>query len=429
MGLHALKYGFPLDVGTGFMPSNNNYNHSSADKYPDHVGNYISKETAAGALKRLDGNLFKFQHTSPLMSRPKDSNGRRIILDLSWPHEIRASINACVPVDSYLNKKFILKLPTVDNIVSIVNSFSTPVHIFKIDLARAFRQIPLDPLDVAFLGIHWQGITYFDTAVPFGWRHGSAACQRITDAIRFILNKYGIITVNYIDDFMCIVPAHDALRAFQLVNFIITEVGLVTSHEKTVYPSHITTCLGIIINTKNFTLSIPKDKLKAIVQMCKRYISYNKINKHQIQSLLGNLIYIHKAITPARLFVNRVIALLKVVPDTGNVLITQDFKRDLHWFVACADLYNGITNFEGRIVIPDYDVFVDASGVGLGACVGNMVYQLPVDGKRDNIAYWEAINVLFALRSWADMFKHKTIRIYCDNKAIHLGALTPPYRP
>jgi hypothetical protein len=112
-----------------------------------------------------------------------------------------------------------------------------------------------------------------------------------------------------------------------------------------------------------------------------------------------------------------VIALLKVVPDTGNVLITHDFRRDLHWFVACAELYNGTTNFEDRIVIPDYDLFVEASGVGLGACVGNMVYQLPVDGKRDNIAYWEAINVLFALRSWADMFKHKTIRIYCDNKA------------
>jgi hypothetical protein len=109
---------------------------------------------------------------------------------------------------------------------------------------------------------------------------------------------YGIITVNYIDDFICIVPVHDALRAFQLVNFVINEVGLVTSHEKTVYPSHITTCLGIIINSKNFTLSIPKDKLKVIVQMCKRYILYKKINKHQIQSLLGNLIFIHKAITP-----------------------------------------------------------------------------------------------------------------------------------
>jgi hypothetical protein len=109
--------------------------------------------------------------------------------------------------------------------------------------------------------------------------------------------------------------------------------------------------------------------------------------------------------------------LLKETPDTGNITITQDFKRDLHWFIAFPDLYNGIRNFEGKIAIPVYDIYVDASGVGLGACVNNMVYKIPIYGKRDNIAYWEAINVLLALRTWAHIFKHKTIRIYCDNKA------------
>jgi hypothetical protein len=53
-----LKYGFPLDVRPDFMPSNKQYNHSSADKYPEHVRKYIDKETATGALKELDGNKF-----------------------------------------------------------------------------------------------------------------------------------------------------------------------------------------------------------------------------------------------------------------------------------------------------------------------------------------------------------------------------------
>jgi hypothetical protein len=160
------------------------------------------------------------------MLRPKDASGRRIILDLSWPQEKLASINACIQVDTYLNTQFLLKLPTVDHITSIVNSFNTPVCLFKIDLARAFRQIPLDPLDTAYLGICWAGKTYFDTAVPFGWRHG------------YILYKYGVITVDYIDEFMGIVPTHDVDRAFQLTEFILREVGLVTSIEKTVYPTH-----------------------------------------------------------------------------------------------------------------------------------------------------------------------------------------------
>jgi hypothetical protein len=225
-------------VGPGFTPSKNCYNHSSADKYVDFVDKYIAKELAAGALKIFDVKKFKFLHMSPLMSPPKDGSGRRIIPDLSWPQEQLASINACVPFDKYLNTTFILKLPTVDTITEIVNSFQTPVYLFKIDLARAFRQIPLDPLDVAYLGIYWAGNTYVDSALPFGWRHGSAACQRITNAIRFILHRYGIITVNYIDDFIGIVPIDDAQRAFKLTAHILNEIGLVTSDDETIYPTY-----------------------------------------------------------------------------------------------------------------------------------------------------------------------------------------------
>jgi hypothetical protein len=182
-----ITFGFPLDVGVDFQPSNHKINHASANNYPNQVNKYIEKEIAAGALHPVDHTKFTFYHTSPLMSRPKEGNNRRIILDLSWPKDIGSSINSCVPVDTYLDSKFILKLPTVETICNIINSYLVPVVLFKVDLARAFRQMPLDPLDVAYEGIHWQGIHYVDTTVPFGWRHGSAACQRITDAIRHIL--------------------------------------------------------------------------------------------------------------------------------------------------------------------------------------------------------------------------------------------------
>jgi hypothetical protein len=171
-----LTFGFPLDVGVDFHPSNQKINHASANNYADQVNKYIEKETAAGALHPVDYTKFSFYHTSPLMSHPKEGNNRLIILDLSWPKDAGASINSCVPVDTYLDSKFILKLPTVETICNIKNSFMVPVVLFKVDLARAFCQIPLNPLDAAYVGIHWQGTHYVDTAVPCGWRHGSAAC-------------------------------------------------------------------------------------------------------------------------------------------------------------------------------------------------------------------------------------------------------------
>jgi hypothetical protein len=87
--------------------------------------------------------------------------------------------------------------------------------------------------DAAYLGISWQGSTYIDTVVPFGWRHGSSACQRITDAIRYILNKQGITVINYIDDFIGITSVYDMQRAFETTQQILKQIWLITSHEKT----------------------------------------------------------------------------------------------------------------------------------------------------------------------------------------------------
>jgi hypothetical protein len=101
-------------------------------------------------------------------------------------------------------------LPTVHHICQIINAFEVPVLIYKIDLARAFRQIPIDPLDIVNLGIKWEGNIYLNTVLPFGFRHGSAICQRITDAVRYILSRRNITLVNYIDDFIAVVPVQCA---------------------------------------------------------------------------------------------------------------------------------------------------------------------------------------------------------------------------
>jgi hypothetical protein len=121
--------------------------------------------------------------------------------------------------------------------------------------------------------------------------------------VHYIFRKHDIIVVNYIDDFIGIAPVSDAHRAFSTTKQILHDIGLVVSDEKTVPPTCECTCLGIIINTNSFTLSIPKPKLKTIVGMCKNYKNFKKITKNQIQSLFGSLIYINKAISPARLFV------------------------------------------------------------------------------------------------------------------------------
>jgi hypothetical protein len=86
------------------------------------------------------------------------------------------------------------------------------------------------------------------------------------------------------------------------------------------------------------------------------------------------LIYLHKAIKPARLFVNRIIGLLRIVPNNGFVHVGQEFKQDLEWFCRFAQTYNGITRFSKETVFIDYEVYTDASLTGIGSRFNNKVY-------------------------------------------------------
>jgi hypothetical protein len=117
------------------------------------------------------------------------------------------------------------------------------------------------------------------------------------------------------------------------------------------------------------------------------------------------------------LFVNRVIALLRIAQATGFIHISQEFKRDLEWFCQFAQVYNGATRFDKGIEKIDFCVYTDASFKGMGASVNNCVYEYPIEGMGVNIAHWEVLNVLVAFRTWACKFKHATVKIFCDNVA------------
>jgi hypothetical protein len=113
----------------------------------------------------------------------------------------------------------------------------------KSDLARAFCQIPIDPLDVVNLGIQSEGNVYLNTELPFDFWHGSAICQRITDVVAFIASETNIMLINYIDDFIAVVPEHLAIEMFEITKSIFKEIGMVINEEKTIAPTEACNCL------------------------------------------------------------------------------------------------------------------------------------------------------------------------------------------
>jgi hypothetical protein len=261
--LDLIQYGFPLDLDKpNFLPNSAVINHGSALQFPIEVQKYFDEEISFGAmLGPFPDPPFPDLHCSPLLTAPKDGNARRVIVDLSYASDQSTSVNSTVSKLTYVGTQFSLKLPTIDNICQVLNLVGKNVKIFKIDLARAFRQLYVDPFDIKFLGLNWGGAYYVDTSVPFGYRNGTHGCLRVTDAIRYILYKQGVFVLNYIDDIIGIAPSEVADVHFKITLNLLNNLGFNINHKKTVPPTTNCSCLGIYFDLALGTLNIPKSKL------------------------------------------------------------------------------------------------------------------------------------------------------------------------
>ena len=118
-------------------------------------------------------------------------------------------------------------------------------------------------------------------------------------------------------------------RSYDHLCEILGDLGLDVSVKKLVAPCTKVTCLGVDIDTVDRTIAIPEDKMHCIEGMLHDWQLKAFVSRQQLQSLLGNLLYIHKCVKPARIFVNRMLQLLRDNYDRNSISLTHDFRHDL----------------------------------------------------------------------------------------------------
>ena len=248
--LQLIRYGFPLDFNRACNLRSEAGNHKLAVDYPSDIDAYIAEEQKYDAIlgpythKPIEGG-----HSSPFMTRAKpDSDRRRVIIDLSWP--LGASVNAGIDKNTYLDAPFALTFPSVDDITN--------------ELKRH----------------------YVDTCVPFGTRYGSQIFQRLSDAIRYVMRQKDFTMIDYIDDYVGMGVPSVAWASFHAFLDLMMQLGLTVS-EKLVHPALQVTCLGVLIDTVEGTISISPDKLCDVTDAVRHWMAKDFATKHQLQSILG----------------------------------------------------------------------------------------------------------------------------------------------
>ena len=350
------------------------------------------------------------------MTRDKPgSENRRVIIDLSWPSE--NSVNAGIHKDSYLGTDFSLTFPTVDHITDALKNIGRGALLFKIDINRAFRHVKIDPLDYDLLGLFWEE-SYIGTCLPFGTRHGTQIFQRLSDSIRYILKTRGFPIINYVDDFVGFGTPSEAKLVFDQLYEIVQDLGLTISQKKLIPPSTKVTCLRVVIDTKEGTVSIPPEKIAQINESILLWQSKTTCTRKQLQSLLSHLLFIHKCVKPSRFFVNRMLQLLRNEYDSETITLTGDFHRDLRLFTKFMAAYDGISLYDYKPIA--HTIELDACLTGLGGRCDQWVYHLsiPKGFQQLTIVHLEMINILLAVKLFGHAWSRKRVLIKCDNNAV-----------
>ena len=206
-------------------------------------------------------------------------------------------------------------------------------------------------------------------------------------------------------------------KAFRFLNIPVAD-------DKLVGPANQLPYLGIEIDTVNFTISIPDEKVNELMEQMPWWCGRRTCTLRELQSLNGKLNFFSKAIRPGRMFTRRLIDLTSTVKKPSHyVTITKEAREDIHWWCELLMTQNRASFIPDpkRIYSADLLLFTDATKFqGMGAIYGTRWIQSswPPDLYGRNIDFLELFAIVAAARTWGHEWRGRRIVFVTDNKPI-----------
>ena len=357
---------------------------------------------------------------SPLSSRPKkDSPDRHIILDLSFPPG--CAINDGILKDNYLGFTAKLWFPKVDEFAYRIYSLGKGCMMFKIDLSRYFRQLPLDLGDYLLIGYVINGKFYFDKVLPMGMRSAPYIAQRVTDVIVYIHRRMEFFLLNYVDDFVSAEVRELMWESYKALSDLLKELRVDTSMDKLVPPTTRLEFLGITFDSQSMTMEISVEKMDDIKRELDLWLYRQSATRREVESLIGKLQFLAKCIKAGRIFLSRLIQWLRGMDRMKRYSMTMEARKDIAWWGRCAHQFNGVSLLWLHSQ-PGVDTIIatDAWLVGYGGTFKNQCFRgrFPQGIRGSNIALLEILVVMVAVKIWEQNLTGQYFWIHVDNEAV-----------
>ena len=164
--------------------------HGVCNGAPTVVTGYLDDEPSQNRIAQV-GSCEKarelgIQYSSfAVIPKKNRANKWWLILDQSVPEG--RSVN-----DGIQTELASLTCVSVDDVVAEVVKRGRGTLIAKMDVKRAYRNIPVHPQDRHLLGMHWKGEIFVDMVLPFGLRSAPLLFTAVADALQWVMEHKGV---------------------------------------------------------------------------------------------------------------------------------------------------------------------------------------------------------------------------------------------
>ena len=108
--------------------------------------------------------------------------------------------------------------------------------------------------------------------------------------------------------------------------------------------------LGILVDTDNFELRLPSDKLSRLQEAIQQWMHRHSCIKWDLESLLGHLSHAATVVLQGRVFLQQLFSLLSLDRESYYFLrLNAGAKADLRWW------HTFLQDWNGHFVLPSHD--------------------------------------------------------------------------
>jgi hypothetical protein len=289
-----------------------------------------------------------------------------------------------------------------------------------VDLQEAYRHIRVHPLDWPLLGMRFEGKVYVDTFLPFGASSSPEIFNTLADALAWIAGWYlppSTRFIHYLDDFLFISPsqalAEESLHAFRA---LCKRLGVKIKEEKTIGPTQAVPFLGLTIDAERICISVPAKKMHDTLTELQHWLNRDRCSRRELESLIGSLTFVAKAIHLARSFLRCMIACLRAAKQ-NRIVLSEGFRQDVRWWLRFSQHWNGTQSFLPLqpVSADKLQLFTDASGHWFQLEFPPSPTPSLLISVADSIAAKELLAVVLAAFTWVGLLAGTYVTFRIDN--------------